>query len=275
MSNTPQENLNLGGQVPLEVREAGLFVSRGRNRHIERVFEAFVLIFVREGVLHIEEENRAFEVGAGQSLLLWPQRAHRGTQDYAENLQFFWLHFVLSDSNQAPALLNVPQHTTIARPDFVSGLFHRFLDDQNTGRLQPLSSALLVWMILTEISDTRVAFPAHSATALAGRAYAHIRTHFHRKLTASDVAKAVECNPQYLSRVFAQSYGQTLTETIRRVRINHARSLLLHSNRNVGEIARECGFEETAYFQRVFKAQEGVPPLHFRRLHARLKINTE
>ena len=262
--------------------------SRGRGRHGEREIDTFVLLFVREGTLHMEEAGREFTVGAGQSLLLWPQRHHKGLADYPEDLQFFWLHFDLappqgatqveSDGNNVDStavLLNVPQYTTVARPDFVTELFRRYLDDQESGRLQPLSASLLVWLILCEIADARPALEARASTSLAGRAYAHLRTHFHERITAHHVARALGCNPQYLSRAYQQTYGQTLTATLRRMRLHHARSLLLHSNANVSEIARQCGFEDVAYFHRVFKAHEGMTPLNFRLLHARLKVNTE
>ncbi|RYX84371.1 AraC family transcriptional regulator [bacterium] len=265
--------LSLGGHLPLDSQRAGLMMSRGIGRHINRTADFFVLLFVREGVLHIEELGTAFEVQAGQSLLLWPGRRHGGTKDYDENLQFYWLHFNLTDIGEDHPALSIPQYTNVTRPDFVTELFRRYLDDQETGHLQPLGAALYSWMILMEISDTRPPLDTGAATSLAGRAYAFVRTHFHEKITASDVAFALGYNSQYLGRVFQRTYNQSLAEAIRRARISHAKSLLLHTNHNVGEIARLSGFEDTTYFQRVFKQLEGMTPLRFRRLHARMMIN--
>ncbi|RYG57373.1 AraC family transcriptional regulator, partial [bacterium] len=61
-------------------------ISRGHGRHIERVAPYYVLLFGREGTLHLEEEDQEFELNAGQTLLLLPHRLHRGTRDYGPNL---------------------------------------------------------------------------------------------------------------------------------------------------------------------------------------------
>jgi AraC-like DNA-binding protein len=265
--------LALGGLLPLQTQMGGIMVSRGKGRHIERTADFFVLLFVREGVLHIEEEGVPFEVQAGQSLLLWPGRHHKGTRDYDENLQFFWLHFTLPAHQDSPTTLRIPQHADLTRPDFVTELFRRFLDDQDSGHLQPLSAALYSWMILNEVADTRPPTDTRAATILAGNAYNYIRTHFHEKISASHVALAVGYNAQYLGRIFQQTYRLSLAGAIRRTRINHAKSLLLHTDSNIGEIARLSGFDDITYFQRVFKELEGMTPLRFRRLHARMKVN--
>ncbi len=272
-SNMANNALSLGGVLPLDSQRAGLMMSRGIGRHIDRVTSFFVLLFVREGVLHIEEEGQEFAVQAGHSLLLWPGRHHRGTRDYDENLQFYWLHFTLPQTHENPQFLSIPQYANVTRPDFVTELFRRYLDDQETDYLQPLGAALYSWMILMEVADTRPPLDSGAATSLAGRAYAYIRTHFHEKISASDVASALGYNAQYLGRIFQRTYRQSLAEAIRKARISHAKSLLLHTNHNVGEIARLSGFEDITYFQRVFKQLEGITPLSFRRLYARMMIN--
>jgi AraC-like DNA-binding protein len=265
--------LPLGGVLPLQTHMAGIMISRGKGRHVDRVASYFVLLFVRQGVLHIEEEEQIFEVQAGQSLLLWPGRRHRGTRDYDENLQFFWLHFTLPPDQPGETTLVVPQHTSLARPDFVTELFRRLLDDDDSGHLQPLGAALYAWMILLEVSDTRPGTNLCAASVLASQAHTFISTHFHQKISASDVAQAVGYNAQYLGRVFQRTYRHSVGAAIRRARINHAKSLLLHSGDNVTQIARQSGFEDIAYFQRVFKQLEGVTPLRFRQLHARMRVN--
>ncbi|RYG67813.1 AraC family transcriptional regulator, partial [bacterium] len=231
----------------------------------------------REGTLHLEEEDQEFELNAGQTLLLLPHRLHRGTRDYGPNLKFYWLHFTLrpdgAEGSMCQPTVEVPQFCTVTRPDYVTELFRRYLHDQETGRLRPLSASLLAWMILTEIADIRPAADTRAAAVLAGRAYTHIQTHFHEKLSASDIARAVGCNPQYLSRIFQEIYRHSLTDGIRRARINHAKSLLIHTNYNVSEVARLSGFEDPTYFQRVFKKLEDTTPLRYQRTRARVPVN--
>ena len=85
--------LTLAPVASISVENGGLFVSRGSGIHPRRKIDSFELIFVTDGKLSMQEEDKKFEVEAGQSLLLWPNRLHFGTSIYDSNLRFFWVHF--------------------------------------------------------------------------------------------------------------------------------------------------------------------------------------
>ena len=268
--------------LPLRGGPAGLLVSRGVGGHDLRVCRDFELVFVRSGELQMQEESRLFEVKRGEALLLWPERRHKGVLDYPPGLEFFWLHFTVSattgdGAEAAPVMgLTIRQKTAVRRPDFLESLFRRYLDDQEAKRLNPLLSGLLVWLILTEIADQpELPRAAGVSAVIAGRAEDYIRTHFHLPLTASRIASEMPCNPQYLSRIYRQVYGRTLTEAIHRVRLDYAQRLLVHDNKSVGEIARACGMEDASYFLKLFKRYTGMTALDFRRLNARNNVVTE
>ena len=295
MMNT---RLELQGSLPIEGMNAGMQLARdGNSIHMDRELGLwhFDLIFVREGILSIQEANQAFEVTEGQTLLLWPQRRHWGTKTYPPNLRFYWLHFkikesaVIKSASAASACgpsynplapdvqpLSLPQYVTVSRPEFLESLFRRYLDDQETGRLQPAYANLLVWLILSEIADQRpVQLRERTSAALAGRAFSYIRGHLNVPLTASKVAQELGNNPEYLNRVFHQTYGHTLTEEIHRSRVGYARYLLLYSNKNIAQIALACGFRDTSYFARLFRRYEGMSAMEFRRLNAQVMVNYE
>lgn len=271
--------LELDAAPPVRAHNAGLFVSRGEGTHPERVIDSHELIFVRDGMLKMREDENCFEVAAGQSLLLWPGRWHGGMEPYPPDLSFYWIHFAADGCPDRPARppLAVPQHATVTRPDHLAELFRRFLDDQEAGSQSDVSASLLLMLMLCEVSGSNnaVGSPHHNAAVLAGRADTYIRTHFHAPLSASSVAGELGCNPDYLGRAFRGAYGRTLSEAIHTRRLRHARRMLLESDRNVNEVARACGFTDVRYFRRVFKRHEAMTPLAFRRLYAQLHVNTE
>ena len=268
--------LFLGTQLPVRANNGGLFVSRGEGTHPDRVIGSHELIFVREGLLELQEAQQTFKVGAGETLLLWPGRRHRGTAPYPADLSYFWLHFDVLQS-QAGETFAIPQHATISRPDHLTTLFRRFLDDQESMNASPLSASLLVMLMLCEVAGSRPSATnsGNTAALLASRADALIRTRFHEPLSTSSLAKDLHSNPDYLGRTFRSAYGCSLTEAIHGRRIKHARKLLLESERTIDEVASACGFSDTGYFRRLFKRAEGMTPHQFRRLYAKLHINTE
>jgi AraC-like DNA-binding protein len=268
--------------LPVHGKQAGLLVSRGIGGHDLRVCEEYELIFVRNGTLHLQEEEMKFTVPAGQAVLLWPGRRHWGTEEYSSDLEFFWLHFSVDEAAQAAehthsaSLLKLPQVMTVRHPDFLAEMMRRYLDIKETLHSNPITTSLLVCLMLCELEEEiESSAPANAASVIAGRAEAYLRTHFHEPLTARLIAEEMPCNPQYLSRIYHQTYGRTLTQAIQQTRIDYARRLLINDNRSIGEISRACGFGDTSYFLKIFKRRMGMTALAFRRLHARNNVVTE
>ena len=268
--------LSLKTHLPVRAQNGGLFVSRGRGRHPDRVISSHELIFVRTGTLVIQEAQTSFLVDAGETLLLFPDRRHQGLTPYKDDLSYFWLHFEVRDNAAATEQVSVPQHARISRPDTLTLLFRQFLTDQEAG-VSPYAASLLVMLMLAEVAGSSPSLDpsGNGATVLASRADALIRTRFHEPLSTSVIAKELCSNPDYLGRTFRQVYGLTLTQAIHARRLKHARKLLLNGEQTVETIAQACGFSETGYFRRLFKRAEGMTPHKFRALYAKVHINTE
>lgn len=263
--------------VSSHIFAAGFFVSPGKWRHMTRVSNEYVLIFVKTGVLHIEEEGELFAVRPGETLLLRPNRQHRGTSDEAEGLTYFWLHFHVREG-EAPVAdgtpLPLPRRTLVSRPEYLETLFRHYIADSAAGQMNPRSGALLISLILSEISaPASSANRTTAAATLANRASSYLRAHIHDPLTTSSIAAALGCNPQYLSRVFHRTYRRTLTYAIHEARLESAKHALINSGMNVAEIARFCGYALPGYFIRVFRRSIGMTPGAFRRLYGRIDVN--
>lgn len=273
-----ENSLRINCDLPLMPQNAGLFVSRGEGIHPTRVIGSYELIFVRQGQLGMFEGERRFELRAGQTLLLWPGRKHGGTIPYPRDLSFYWIHFILNSwiAKHRPALLlSVPQLVTLRRPERFTELFRRFLDDQESGHLTPAGGACLIIQMLTEVSLNKERFlESPSYAFLASRAEDYIRTQFDKSISARDIARALRCNPDYLGRVFRLAFGCTLTERLHRRRIYQAKSLLMDSTLNINEIAQDCGFRDVVYFRRIFERHCDMTPRDFRKLYARIHVNT-
>jgi AraC-like DNA-binding protein len=272
--------LTLSDPLPLLPLNGGLFVSRGRGIHPQRIIGNYELIFVASGTLHMREDDQRFDLVAGQSLLLWPGREHAGTAPYAPDCSFYWLHFERTSEEAEVSLLQVPQTTTVARPDHLTELFRRFLDDQEARLMPRAVAAHLILLMLYEValppSEAASTSRGGAATILARHAYQYVTSHLYEaQLATASVARALDCNPDYLGRCFREEYGYTVTEAIHRQRLQQARSLLLSSNETVEAIARECGFSNVIFFRRLFKRQEGLSPTAYRHLYARAHVNSE
>ncbi|WP_075367349.1 PocR ligand-binding domain-containing protein [Desulfosporosinus metallidurans] len=92
----------------------------------------------------------------------------------------------------------------------------------------------------------------------------YIKKNFRNKITTEDIARVVYLSPCYVSRIFKQGLGCTLTEYLTKVRVEEAKKMLKDPKYNVMKVAEESGFDDPAYFTRVFKKTEGITPSSFR-----------
>jgi AraC-like DNA-binding protein len=274
-------NLSFALPMALQATNGGLFISRAVGQHPRRVIDSFELLYVKRGVLGIEEAGREFQVSAEETLVLWPGKEHGGTQPYSPDLQFFWAHFVLpaKPGRRADQVLDVPQHALVARPEQMTSLFRRFLNEQELLGERQVPMSLMLMLMLWEVTNSRAVGTLGgavdgSAAILAARADALICTGFHGPISTSTIAAELDCNADYLGRVFRSIYRCTLTEAIHTRRLRQATALLAEGKTSVDAVATQCGFDDTGYFRRLFKRSTGMTPQAYRRLHMRVHVNT-
>ena len=83
-------------------------------------------------------------------------------------------------------------------------------------------------------------------------------------LTLHSLAANLGVSAGYLSAVFKQETGQTLTAYIRSRRMQHARHLLCTTELQIGTIALHCGIPDLHYFSKLFKKETGLTPGQYR-----------
>ena len=273
------QQIKIPNRTDITVENGGLFSSRGRGAHPERVLDSYELILVRRGQLKLREDQTRFALGPGDALILFPGRHHRGIGRFPAGLTFYWVHFRISvpqDEIAAPDALWVPQHVTLHRPDHMEELFRQFLNDQASGGQQvACRAAAYMLLMLTYMEpqrqndETKSDFSRHAT-----RLDDYITKHFHEPISAAAIAKRFSLNVDYIGRLYKQAFGLTLTEAIRQRRLKQAREFLLHTDANMNEIAHECGFAGSSYFRRTFKQVEGISPSKWRVLHSTYLTNT-
>ena len=68
------------------------------------------------------------------------------------------------------------------------------------------------------------------------------------------MAEMVELSKQRFSSLFKANMGKSPMEYVREIRLTTAARALLVSNKNINDIAYECGYEDANYFIREFKS---------------------
>lgn len=164
----------------------------------------------------------------------------------------------------APALAAQLQPSRVLQGDGVAGAEARFLalaaefDGDQPGRAEALQAQLLlllVWLLRqgAAVRDTLV----RRYRALLDR---HVRQH--RPLAF--YAQQLQVTPDHLSRSCRAVAGSSALDLLHDRLLHEARLLLAHTPAGVGQVARELGFADPAYFSRFFARRAGLAPLAWR-----------
>jgi AraC family L-rhamnose operon transcriptional activator RhaR len=85
-----------------------------------------------------------------------------------------------------------------------------------------------------------------------------------RSFVLEQFCEQEQCSERALRQQFRSQTGMTINHYLRQLRICHAQYLLQHSEKMIGEIAMQCGFEDSNYFSVVFSREVGMTPGQWR-----------
>lgn len=99
---------------------------------------------------------------------------------------------------------------------------------------------------------------------------AYLETTYTEKITLDDLASRFYINKYYLTRIFKEQYGSTITNYILELRITRAKQLLRFSEMPIEEVGNAVGINDANYFARIFRKIEGTTPHNYRKLWSQL-----
>jgi len=85
--------------------------------------------------------------------------------------------------------------------------------------------------------------------------------------TVKYLAEQVHLSPNYLSDLLKRETGMNAKDRIHYYLVEEAKNLLLSTNKTVGELAFDLGFEYPQYFSRLFKSKTGMTPVEYRSMN--------
>jgi len=96
------------------------------------------------------------------------------------------------------------------------------------------------------------------------RVIEYLYAHLDGDLSLERVAGVAHVSSCHFHRLYRAMTGETLAETVRRLRFHRSASDLLDAGRPMAQIARRAGYGSAEAFSRAFKRQFGVTPSDYR-----------
>jgi two-component system response regulator YesN len=171
-----------------------------------------------------------------------------------------WLNGLTADSIKyqcAEAILSLP------------GKYHQISETMTEQFARSIYSAVTVDQLKTAVAAAvrKCSESVSSGSEIPNgieRALAVIHENYARNIGVDFIAQKVYLNQNYLSHIFKETMGISLTKYLTNYRLKMAKELLQSSNLKIGDVAKRTGFNSSSYFCLIFRNNFGISPMEFR-----------
>ena len=94
-----------------------------------------------------------------------------------------------------------------------------------------------------------------------------LKQHVEHSHSPSYYARMMNISLMYLNEAVKGTTGFSVSQNIQYEIVTRAKRSLIYTSKSVKEIAQELGFEDYAYFTRLFSKTAGISPTDFRKNH--------
>ncbi len=101
--------------------------------------------------------------------------------------------------------------------------------------------------------------------------YEFVQENYDKKLMLNDAAELVNMSPVSFNRFIKKRTGKTFVDYVNDVRIGFAAIKLIENDASISEVAFNCGFNNIANFNRVFKKLKNSTPSQYKKEFSGIK----
>lgn len=247
------------------IRDTGIYFSESR---------ATVLLYVYRGVCKLEHGLQGQEqhevAGSARLIAVPPGARYRFWVEPDTDLELTIVHATGSAcerwweslGGRRAGVLNICRRRDIER-----GL-EEVVQHAPSWSAHDRAAALYYFQALLHIvaGDQTVGLPARSrGDAHADHCRELIEDHFQTYTSLSELAAALDLNPDYLTRAYRARFDLSPAEHLRRRKMEQAGIWLREGERTIEAIAKALGFSDAFAFSKSFKAYAGLAPQRWRK----------
>ena len=174
------------------------------------------------------------------------------------------VYFDFGDSRvyQNPVLDGIPAffETPGAQKQLFEALLKAYRSEQITAKLR--QNQLLLDLLATLFEETR---SQDTYCDTVHQCIRYLRSHFSENVTLETLGALTGYSGLHLLRLFVRDTGRTPQKWRTAIRLLHAQQLLTETEKNLDQIAAECGFSSVSHFKTLFKEANACSPGTYRK----------
>lgn len=262
-------------KFPLYVTSAGCWYNQEPMIR-ETGFPDYQWIQTLKGTGQLNVNGTTYTVQEGQGMLLFPDERHE-YKPVREPWSVQWVTF--NGKHMADMLASMRFDTStvlyVTNPDIILTKMQSILTVlQTEDPFRGVECSALGYQLLLDLflyaSHSEVRSKRQHVEQLAP-IFAYIEEHYNQPISLRQLADQLQVSPQHTCLLFQQTLGLRPFAYLTKFRLRKAKELLLQQwDMEVRDVARQVGYEDTSYFIKLFKKQEGLTPSSFRKAHRQL-----
>ncbi|WEG11063.1 AraC family transcriptional regulator [Pullulanibacillus sp. KACC 23026] len=188
----------------------------------------------------------------------------------SDSMDFFYIHPFLDHNERFHNHLNLTVQDSYAVQSLLEGMIvecNSFRPDSQTLiRLKMIELLILLSRIFKETLSNRnlKSYQCNEQKVLIKRICGYLERHYDTKISASELCDSFAISTRHLNRLFKQETGLTVLEMVHKIRIERAKYLLENTDEKIINIAFKVGYDDPAFFSRLFSRNIGCSPGKYR-----------
>ena len=277
----------LNDSFKIRYKTLPIAISTANNQYTTELHNhrEFQMVLIESGKASVRILDKTFNVSEGDLVLINPMEVHRITPDenteYRHKCVCFDCSLIMDDG----IAINISEEsTTVIRhigaeeehAQHLTDLFLKLFDvcknEPKSFEPEVKSYVTLIFAYLTEKdlfdkNNVRKENVEFCETLLK-----YIHEHYAEPITSKQASEDLAFNQSYFCRAFKKNFGMSFSEYLNNYRIFTSRRMIEETNKNIADIAFECGFATPSYFAKCFKSLLGVLPAEYRKTMGRTTI---
>lgn len=246
---------------------------------------SYLAILFTKGSGRHEIDFNSYEIKPGSLFLLAPGQTHHWelSEDidgyiFSHTADFYDLHYSHNRIHQFPffysiqntPLLTLEENQKVVIENLFAKLFDEYLNKKAFQH-----QLILSYIDLIYVESSRLYLDDNSQKIIKANSYSEKFQQFESLLeqkythekSPSKYADLMNISSKHLNRITKSVIGKTASEVITDRIILEAKRRVLHTKNNFSEVAFSLGYDDYAYFSKLFKKSSGLTPTGFLKIY--------
>lgn len=245
------------------VTEGSVILGCGNRKYQMEFGDIF---FVNSNVLHSMHKNNTSKQAVFKSIAF-----HSSIISESMNSVFYikYLLPILSNSNFRECIITKDSNFYQSMLDILSKVWNLVCSESFDFEIKVRNELSTLFCILNQfqknINETfSPKMPNYLPEKRVQVLLDYIHTHYKDKITIEELAKTASISKTEVLRCFKAIMGLSPISYLNSYRLQSAAHMLINTEKNIQEIAEDCGFDDNSYFSKLFKKKYHVTPHDYR-----------